>query len=79
MATSRSSNEASSSMQMLTDEYQRLQTAIPRPLSEMQLFVLRHIQEQYEKLQNKRLQEEREHLAESAAWKEENRIQKKEQ
>uniref|UniRef100_A0A1A9UXC9 Uncharacterized protein n=1 Tax=Glossina austeni TaxID=7395 RepID=A0A1A9UXC9_GLOAU len=71
MASTRSSSEASSAMQMLTDEYQQLQNAIPRPLSEMQLFVLRHIQEQYEKLQNKRLQEEREHLAESEAWKEE--------
>uniref|UniRef100_A0A1B0BU73 Uncharacterized protein n=1 Tax=Glossina palpalis gambiensis TaxID=67801 RepID=A0A1B0BU73_9MUSC len=71
MATATSSNEASSAMQMLTDEYQRLQNAIPRPLSEMQLFVLRHIQAQYENLQNKRLQEEREHLAESEAWKEE--------
>lgn len=71
MATTRSSNEASSAMQMLTDEYQRLQNAIPRPLSEMQLFVLRLIQEQYEQLQNKRLQEDREQLAESEAWKEE--------
>uniref|UniRef100_A0A1B0G6N6 Uncharacterized protein n=1 Tax=Glossina morsitans morsitans TaxID=37546 RepID=A0A1B0G6N6_GLOMM len=71
MAATRSSNEAASAMQMLTDEYQRLQNAIPRPLSEMQLFVLRLIQEQYEKLQNKRLQEEQEQLAESEAWKDE--------